>query len=397
MLRENFIMSLENIINNKMRSFLTALGIVIGVAAVISLITIIQGVTGEVMSQFESLGTGKLSITAYGTPLKQGLNARDISALEELDNVAGVAPTVSLSGTAGKQGLLVEDIAIQGKSELYFGSIDDFILKGRPLTYADMGGHSYVCVIDDVLAKNVFLDAEPIGQKVLLNGRSYEVVGVSTSDIDDMTAMLGGVGTSDEGVAIIPYKNALSLSGAANVTNLEIYLEDSALSGETTDEIEMVLDSAFNYKDNSYMVLNLESLVDMMETMNSMLTSLLAGIASIALVVGGIGIMNMMLVSVTERTKEIGLRKALGAEPKQIQIQFIIEAIVLSLIGGIIGIIIGLTLSFVAALALDTDFVISWGAITLGAGFSFAVGIIFGWTPAKKASALKPIDALRSE
>ncbi|MGI6730826.1 MAG: ABC transporter permease [Anaerovoracaceae bacterium] len=397
MLKENFLMSWENIINNKMRSFLTALGIVIGVTAIIALITIMESVTDEVMSQFESLGTGKLSITAYGTPLKQGLNARDINELENLDNVAGVAPTVSLNGTAAKQGTLIEDIAIQGKSELYFDSLEDPILKGRALTHVDMSGYSYVTVIDDVLAKNMFLNEDPIGQKILLNGRSYEVVGVSDSDIDDMTVMLGGVVSSDEGVAIIPYKNALRLSGAANVTNLEVYLEDSALANETTDNIELALDSAFNYKDNSYMVLNLESLVEMMETMNNMFTTLLAGIASIALVVGGIGIMNMMLVSVTERTKEIGLRKALGAEPRQIQVQFIIEAIVLSLTGGILGIMFGLALSYAAALALDTAFVISWGAIILGAGFSFAVGIVFGWAPAKKASGLKPIDALRSE
>ncbi|MDD4122568.1 MAG: FtsX-like permease family protein, partial [Eubacteriales bacterium] len=174
-------------------------------------------------------------------------------------------------------------------------------------------------------------------------------------------------------------------------------IADISLSEQTQANVEAVLDAAFNYKDNSYRIMDMSSIVETMNSMSTMLTALLAGIASIALVVGGIGIMNMMLVSVTERTKEIGLRKALGAEPLQIQALFIIEALTLSLIGGIIGIFLGLGISVITTALIGSTFAISWMAIAIGTGFSVAVGLIFGWTPAKKASNLKPIDALRTD
>ena len=160
--------------------------------------------------------------------------------------------------------------------------------------------------------------------------------------------------------------------------------------------MEGVLDGIFNYKDDTYTIINMESMTEAMNLMTSMMTSLLVGIASIALVVGGIGIMNMMLVTVTERTTEIGLRKALGAEPGQIQMQFLIEAIILSLLGGVIGVLVGLSVSYVICVNTDITFSLNTFAIALGVSFSAAVGIIFGWAPARKASNLNPIDALRS-
>jgi putative ABC transport system permease protein len=203
--------------------------------------------------------------------------------------------------------------------------------------------------------------------------------------------------STSEGTIIIPYKNALALSGLSTYSNVDIYIKDVACKEQTTLEVKAVLNAAFNYKDDSYSIMDLGSILDMMDSMQALLTALLAGIASIALLVGGIGIMNMMLVSVTERTKEIGLRKALGAEPIQIQTLFIIEALTLSLIGGFLGIVLGVGISIVATLLLGTAFTVSWAAIALGAGFSIAVGLVFGWMPAKKASNLKPIDALRTE
>ena len=175
-------------------------------------------------------------------------------------------------------------------------------------------------------------------------------------------------------------------------------IRDSATanSQSVVDGIKSYLNGAFNYKDDSYAVIEMNSLLDMMKSMQGMMQTMLAGIASIALLVGGIGIMNMMLVSVTERTTEIGLRKALGAEPRTIQIQFLMEAVMLSLLGGFIGLALGLGLSLGAAALIGYDFVLSGSAIGLGVGFSAAVGIVFGFTPAKKASELNPIDALRS-
>ena len=213
------------------------------------------------------------------------------------------------------------------------------------------------------------------------------------SGSDLMAAMSA---SSDGGKAIIPYPAAMRLSGSNTVHSLTLYLKDSSLSSETVDNVKQLLDSAFNYRDSAYSIINLDSLLDTMNSITGMMTTMLAGIASIALLVGGIGIMNMMLVSVSERTTEIGLRKALGAEPGQIQMQFLIEAIILSLLGGVIGVIVGLSVSFAICMNTDITFSLNTFAIGLGVGFSAAVGIIFGWAPARKASRLNPIDALRS-
>jgi putative ABC transport system permease protein len=397
MLKENLIMAWDNIKNSKMRSFLTSLGIVIGVSAVIALITIVQSATGEMMSQFESMGTDKISVSVSGNVLKSGLTSTDLENLAKIDNVSGVAPSVSLTGSAGKQGVLLDEVSIMGKNEKYFKEDDTELTQGRKLTAADMDGHTYTCVIDQDLQASMFPNENPIGQTIMINGQGYEVVGVrDTTSSSDVMAGFNSSSTAD-GTVIIPYKNALALSGASTYSNVDVYMADTSLSEQTQADVEDVLDAAFNYKDDSYQIMDMSSIVDTMNSMSTMLTALLAGIASIALVVGGIGIMNMMLVSVTERTKEIGLRKALGAEPAQIQTLFIIEALALSLIGGIIGIVLGLIISVITTALISTTFAISWIAIAIGTGFSVAVGLIFGWTPAKKASGLKPIDALRAD
>ena len=175
-----------------------------------------------------------------------------------------------------------------------------------------------------------------------------------------------------------------------------MYLASGVNSSDATDVLEGELDAMFSYEEDCYEIMNMSSIEDTMEQMLGMVSALLAGIASIALVVGGIGIMNMMLTTVTERTAEIGLKKALGAIPWQIQAQFLIESFLLSIIGGALGILLGLGLSLVLSRVMGTGFVISTGAIALGAGFSAAVGIVFGWAPARKASRLNPIDALRA-
>jgi len=210
---------------------------------------------------------------------------------------------------------------------------------------------------------------------------------------DAMTQAMGG---SRDGKLIIPYTTAMKVSGLNTISSVEVYIDDTDLTNQVILDAESVLGRAFNYKDDSFRIINLESLLDTMNTMMGMLTTMLAGIASIALLVGGIGIMNMMLVSVTERTTEIGLRKALGARPGSIQQQFLLESIVLSLIGGVLGILMGLGISAVLAVVMDTAFIVFPSAIALGVGFSAGVGIIFGWMPARKASRLNPIDALRS-
>ena len=254
-----------------------------------------------------------------------------------------------------------------------------------------------VCIINADLANKSFLTTNPLDSYITLMSQRYQIIGILNPDGDGdiMSAMSTLTSGADDYTVIIPYRQALKISGT-NITSLEVFIENTSYTDEAVTQIEGVLAQAFNYKDNAYTVFNLDSLLDTMNTMLDMMKSMLAGIASIALLVGGIGIMNMMLVSVTERTSEIGLRKALGAQPKQIQLQFLIESVVLSVIGGIVGIILGNIFSYIAAESMNFTFQISAGAISLGFSFSLLVGILFGWAPARKASKLNPIDALRS-
>lgn len=394
-IRQSIKMSLQNIISNKMRTFLTTLGIIIGVAAVISLITIVNGVIDTVMGQFSSLGAGTLSVSITGSALKSGLTENDLQSIEELDNVAGISPSVSIQTTAARGTDFLDKVSVEGKNEYYFQK-EDLIAYGRAFTASDIDNEAYVCIIDQDLADNLFLGEDPLGKEIIVNGVRYTVIGLEGTDNSLMSAM-SLMGASSDGTVIIPYTNAMKMAGSSSVTSLEVYIEDTDRTDELIDDVEAVLYKAFNENEDCYTTFSMDSLLDTMNQMMSTMTYMLAGIASIALLVGGIGIMNMMLVSVSERTKEIGLRKAMGATPGRIQLQFLLEAVVLSLMGGIVGVILGLIISYVGALLLDTTFAVSLSAIALGVGFSAAVGIVFGWAPARKASRLNPIDALRSE
>ncbi len=394
-IKQSIKMSIQNIRSNKMRTFLTTLGIIIGVAAVIAMITIVNGVIDSVMGQFSSLGAGTLSVSITGSALKSGLTENDLQNIAELDNVAGISPSVSIRTTAARGTEFLDNVSVEGKNEYYFQK-DDIISYGRALTKSDIDNESYVCIIDQDLADNLFRGEDPLGQQVIVNGIRYTVIGLEGDDNSLMSAM-AVMGASTDGTIIIPYTNAMKMAGSNSITSLEVYIEDTNRTDELIDDVEAVLYKAFNENEDCYSTFSMDSLLDTMNQMMSTMTYMLAGIASIALLVGGIGIMNMMLVSVSERTKEIGLRKAMGATPGRIQLQFLLEAIVLSLMGGIVGVILGLLISFAGAQLLNTNFTISMSAIGLGVGFSAAVGIIFGWAPARKASRLNPIDALRSE
>lgn len=396
MLSESVRMSLDNIRSNKMRSFLTVLGIIIGVMAVIALMTIVHAVTNTITEQFTAMGTGKLTVQATGTVLKRGLNDDDLDALRAIDNVSQVDPKASFTATVSSRAAFIEDMSVSGNSEVYFQKQDEgFISRGRALNVLDMESVNRVCVMDSKAASKLFDGEDPLGDFVNIGGIEYRVVGLMADD-SDSDVMMQAFGGYEDGRIIVPYTAAKLHAGQRNVLALDVYVGDTDLMDETVEGVEAVLKSAFNYRDDTYTVINMESLLDTMDTMMGMMSTVLAGIASIALLVGGIGIMNMMLVSVTERTAEIGLRKALGARPFQIQMQFLIESFVLSMIGGLIGMIVGVAVSYVLVTAMGASFVLSTDAIALGVGFSAGVGIVFGWAPAKKASALNPIDALRN-
>ena len=395
MLRESVIMSRDNIFANKMRSFLTVLGIIIGVAAIIALVTVVENATDEMMSQFTQMGTGKVNVSITGTMLKRGLNESDLAEIEAQEYVSGVSPSVTTTATVKRGDTWVDEVDVQGYGAAYFTRNPDLINVGRAINILDTQNRTQVCLIDQKIADTLFFGENPMDQTLQVSGYEYTVIGILTED-ETVDLMSQIAGSGDSGKLIVPYTAAMRLSGTAHVNSLELYVSDTQYTEQAIENVERVLDAAFNYKDDAYRVINMQSLLDMMNTVQGMMTSMLAGIASIALLVGGIGIMNMMLVSVTERTTEIGLRKALGAQPGQIQMQFLIESIMLSLLGGFFGLILGVGISFVFAQAMDVTFAVSGSAVTLGVGFSAAVGIIFGWAPARKASNLNPIDALRS-
>lgn len=385
-------MSVSNIRHNRMRSFLTMLGIIIGVTAVVALISIVSSVSGEMMSQFESLGTGTLTIQASGYALKRGLNESELSELAAIENVDAVAPSVSSTADVKSEYGFVEDVTIDGRGYAYLVHNSDMLLQGRGILPLDEESENRICLIDKTLLKKLFPSGDAIGQTLRIGSRTFTVAGVTDESSSVMAAMNGG----GNGTLMIPYTTAMKLTGNRKITSLEIYLKDATLSDETADEVEQVLERAFNGKDDSYRVINMESLLDAMDRALDMMTTLLAGIAAISLLVGGIGIMNMMLVSVTERTTEIGLRKALGAEPYQIQAQFLIESFLLSFCGGILGLAFGELLVLIFSAYADISASITLSSAILGLSFSGAIGILFGWAPARKASNLNPIDALRS-
>ena len=392
---ESVSMSVSNIMGNKMRSFLTTLGIIIGVAAIIALMTVVQGAIDTMNAQFDAMGLGTLRISISGTAIKRGVTDAEIQQILDCEHVAGVSPSLSATVTAKRGDIWSDAIAVSGNSDEYFRHNPDLLERGRAINTIDVGQSLCVCLVDGDAARTLFYGKDPVGQTLYLSGIEHTVVG--TIDEEENASLFSQIliGGRSDGTVYLPYTSAKKLLGTSTVSTLEVYVTDPDETDAAIEEMEAVLDGIFNYKDNTYTIINMESMTDAMNLMTSMMMSLLVGIASIALVVGGIGIMNMMLTSVTERTVEIGLKKAIGAEPGQIQIQFLIESFLLSMIGGLAGVGLGLALSAVMCSVMGTRFTVSYGAIGLGVGFSAAVGIIFGWSPARKASRLSPIDALR--
>ena len=392
MIGECIRMSMDNIRGNKVRSFLTLLGIMIGVTAVIALISTVSGVSGSLASSFNSMGAGRLSVSVTGSDLKSGMTPEDLAEVTALDSVEGVVPSVSLNGRVSYGKTVETNVSVSGRNAYYFQSNPDMILQGRALTFIDDDNSTYVCVISQEMVDTFFFGVNPLGETIYISGIPFTVVGRYEEDSG------GGVASMFSGNpdVLIPYTTAMKINNTREITSFTVYLREGTDSEAAAAEIEERMDILFDFEDDCFTVTAMTSIEETMETMMSMMSTLLAGIASIALIVGGIGIMNMMLTTVTERTAEIGLKKALGAIPWQIQAQFLIESFLLSMIGGLLGVVFGLGLSYALCNVLETAFVLNTGAIVLGVGFSAAVGIIFGWTPARKASKLNPIDALRA-
>ncbi|MDO5435759.1 MAG: ABC transporter permease [Clostridia bacterium] len=392
MLAECLSMSVRNILSNKVRSLLTILGILIGVTAVIALITTVNGFSGSLTSSFTGMGAGTLTVSITGSELKSGLTTEDMEELTALDAVDGVTPSVSLRARVSHGGTYETNITVSGKNAYYFSKNPDTVLRGRALNRIDDENRTFVCLINTELMEELFYGVNPIDQSLYIDGVSFTVVGVLNDESSESVCDMFN-GSAD---ILIPYTTAMKMNNVNEVTSATIWLTDGVSSDRTTSILEETLDAMFSYEDDTYSITSMSSIEDTMEDMLSMVSTLLTGIASIALIVGGIGIMNMMLTTVTERTAEIGLKKAIGAFPWHIQIQFLAESFLLSLIGGLLGVLFGLILSLILCQSMGSVFTVSYEAIALGVGFSAAVGIIFGWAPARKASKLNPIDALRS-
>ncbi len=391
MMVESVRMSVSNIRQNRMRSFLTILGIMIGVTAVIALVTTISGVSSSISDSFSSMGASTMTLSATGTDLQGGLTAENMEEISELDHVEGVSPSVSLSVTAARDDAYESGVSVSGRNDDYFVQEPDTLSRGRAINSIDLDQSLRVCLISEELVETFFYGDDPIGQELYLDGMRFTVVGVLAADADSSVSSM----FSGSNAVIVPYTTALKMNGETLVSSLTLYIDDANADEIVESELETCLDAIFDYEDDTYSIITMESIADTMESMLSMMSALLGGIASIALLVGGIGIMNMMLTSVTERTVEIGLKKAIGARPGQIQAQFLIESFLLSMVGGLAGVVLGIALSAILCQVLGTGFSLSYGAIALGVGFSAAVGVLFGWSPARKASRLNPIDALR--
>lgn len=383
-----FKLALKSLAGNKMRAFLTMLGIIIGVAAVIILVSLMQGLTGEVTSLFSELGTEVLTVSVQSRGATRTLDDEDFYEFYEENKTLfkAISPNVTVSGTV-KQGNTEYTSTVKGVSEEYMVIEDYKLSSGRFISYADIEYHQKVCVIGSYLDETVY-NGNAVGDTIKVGGNKLTIVGV-LKEIEDSTE-----GSADDAI-FLPYTTACKI-GNTQISSYSFCVADTDNIGYAETVIDNYLYNIFE-SDDYYTIINMQALIDEMEEMIGMMTMVLVGIAGISLLVGGIGIMNIMLVSVTERTREIGIRKSLGARRRDIMRQFVIEAGTTSAMGGIVGIILGIIFAGVLGDAIGINATPTLFAVGLSAGVSIFIGILFGYLPASKAAKLNPIEALRYE
>ena len=390
----SFKMALRSIGSNKMRAVLTMLGIIIGVMALVVLVSLVKGATTSVTDAVADLGSNLLSVSISddkGKPVSLSDLDKWTDETPELGQIAPYA-SASMSGMAnGETGIFT----VYGTTAAYYDIQGLQLSMGRWLKSADVDNHSYVCVINENAAEELVGYIDCVGQAIRLNNVTYTIVGVLASDEDSLTGML----TAGSMIAYVPYTSLVRLSTTttSNITRFYVSAGEGITMESAEDAMESILLNRFEDDDDAFSISSQNVLEEAMDSITSVLSIMLGGIAAISLVVGGIGIMNIMLVTVTERTREIGIRKAIGASRGNILIQFLLEAVVLCMMGCGLGIFLSWAiLQVVSTVVASTGivFVLDRGVVLVSVIFCFIIGLIFGLYPANKAAKMKPIDAL---
>lgn len=401
---ESMAVALEGLVANKMRAALTMLGVVIGVAAVITMLALASGARNQAMENIQQMGTNVLTVftgrsqrgrVAGSMGSNEFLTMKDVEAIsKECPSVQAAAPEVQTNAQV-KYANQNTNTTILGTTPEYLGIRNYQIQEGQMFTAGDVRSSRKVAVIGPTTATTLFGKLSPIGQDVRIGSIRFRIIGLMKTK-----GSAGSFADPDDRL-VVPVTTAMRrLIGTNYIRTINVQSISQQAMDQTSREVDALIRERHKIEPDdtdSFMVRNQADIMEMAESMGKMFSLLLGGIASVSLLVGGIGIMNIMLVSVTERTREIGIRKALGARGRDIQLQFLVEALVLSLCGGTIGVLVGIMGSAIVGKLTSMNAVVSLSSILLSFGFSAFVGIFFGYYPARQASRLNPIEALRYE
>ncbi|WP_088042236.1 ABC transporter permease [Bacillus sp. EAC] len=376
-------MAIKSIVSNKLRAFLTMLGMIIGVSSVIILVSISQGSSKQISDQIGELGTNLLTANFYNTDTTQ-FKEKDLATLKKINGVKEVSPVVS-GRVSVKNGKTSSEVSLTGTTSSYKDVRNLKISSGRFFTDFDNEERLKTAILGSDTATTLFGLSNPVGETIQINGTSYKVVGVLQSS-----------GNGDDTV-LLPIKVAQRLLQNTTISTVYVQADNENIVNFAKVNVESTLSVLFGGSQDDFSVTNQQDVIDTVSSVSDTMSIMLGGIACISLVVGGIGIMNIMLVSVSERTREIGIRKAIGAQKIDIMLQFLIESIVLSSFGGMIGVGLGMSAAKIYSIISSTTIAFSLPVILLSFTFSLLVGVIFGVFPAYKASNMRPIQALRFE